>query len=189
MRFARSSDSAHLDAFLASKLDAPLSYAEVGASLVATPPGYHHDAGEIVLGHDARSFARARQGIREWQAHRGAGVTVHPADAPLEIGTTIALALPFVAVQVLAACRIVAVIDQPSRYGFAYGTVVGHPERGEESFLIEQDDGTVRFRVAAFSRPADPLARLGAPVARRIQRRVTLAYLTGLRSWVSSPPA
>ena len=37
------------------------------------------------------------------------------------------------------------------------------------------------FRVASFSRPVDRLARLAKPLARRIQRRVTLRYLNSLR--------
>jgi uncharacterized protein (UPF0548 family) len=39
--------------------------------------------------------------------------------------------------------------------------------------------------VVAASRPASPLARLGAPVARRVQRRITAGYLEGLRRAVA----
>lgn len=91
------------------------------------------------------------------------------------------VALPLGPLRVLAPCRIVYVLEEPYRRGFAYGTLPGHPERGEESFVVTRSpDGEVRFTVTAFSRPADLLARLGAPVAGRIQRRVTRRYVEGL---------
>ena len=44
------------------------------------------------------------------------------------LGTPIvALAMP---------CRIVSVIDGQTRWGFAYGTLPGHPEQGEEAFIV-----------------------------------------------------
>ena len=186
MRLTRSVDPNRMRDYLSSVLDAPLSYPEVGASLGDRPDGYRHDTDALVLGTGDETFTRAAAGLRCWSAHRGAGVTVFPEDAPLETGTTVALALPLLLVHTLAACRIVAVVDEPGRFGFAYGTVVGHPEQGEEAFVIERVEDAVRFRIAAFSKPADPLARLGAPVARHIQRRVTRAYLSGLRDFVNS---
>jgi uncharacterized protein (UPF0548 family) len=186
MRFTYRTDASQLEDFLASKLDAPLSYPEVGASLGDRPAGYRHDSDELVLGAGDEPFRRAREGLIQWRAHRGAGVTVHPVDAPLEPATTVALALPLVGFHALAACRIVAVLDEPDRFGFAYGTLVGHPERGEEAFIVERARDTVTFHIHAFSKPADPLARLGAPVARHIQRRVTLRYLKALRRFAAS---
>jgi uncharacterized protein (UPF0548 family) len=38
----------------------------------------------------------------------------------------------------------------------------------------------------AVSRPAHPLARLGAPVTRLVQRRVTSRYLEGLRRAIAA---
>lgn len=191
MRFTRSVDPDRLHDYLSTRLDAPLSYPEVGASLRDRPTGYRHDTEVMTVGTGPAAFDRATRGLRRWEAHRAAGVIVTPPDAPLEVGTTVALALPFAGVHALAACRIVAVVAEPARFGFAYGTVVGHPEQGEEAFVIEHEDDAVRFRIMAFSRPADPLARLGAPVARFIQRRVTLAYLNGLATFVTavSPPS
>ena len=49
----------------------------------------------------------------------------------------------------------------------------GHAERGEERFLVEHDrrSGAVSYSVLAFSRPSHPLAWLGYPFARLLQRR------------------
>jgi uncharacterized protein (UPF0548 family) len=82
-----------------------------------------------------------------------------------------------------APCRVVYLINEPGKRGFAYGTLPGHPERGEEAFLIEQHhDGTVSFIITAFSRPATPLARAVGPAGRVIQRHLTARYLRALAS-------
>ena len=54
------------------------------------------------------------------------------------------------------------------RFGFAYGTLPGHAERGEERFsvVLNRDDGSVHYEVLAMSRPKHPLAWLGYPFAR-----------------------
>jgi uncharacterized protein (UPF0548 family) len=75
----------------------------------------------------------------------------------------------------------VYVIDEPRRRGFAYGTLPGHPECGEEAFLLERhDDGRVTFTIIAFSRPAHALAKLAGPLVRRIQDAITGRYLRAL---------
>ena len=70
------------------------------------------------------------------------------------------------------AARIVYVIEEPRRFGFAYGTLPGHVERGEERFCVEwQGDDTVWYDREAFSQPRYWMVRLGKPIARRVQRR------------------
>jgi uncharacterized protein (UPF0548 family) len=70
-------------------------------------------------------------------------------------------------------CRVVYVVDEPARFGFAYGTLRGHLLHGEERFLVEHNlaDDTVCFDILAFSRPARLLARLGYPIVRWFQKR------------------
>jgi uncharacterized protein (UPF0548 family) len=48
-----------------------------------------------------------------------------------------------------------------------------HAERGEERFTVEwrRDEGSVHYDLYAFSRPNHLLARIGHPLARRLQRR------------------
>ncbi len=83
-------------------------------------------------------------------------------------------------------CRITAVIDEPNAFGFAYGTLSVHPERGEESFVVSRaDDGIVSFVVAAASEPVHPLARLAPPVADRLQNSACRRYLEAMRRAVS----
>jgi uncharacterized protein (UPF0548 family) len=60
-----------------------------------------------------------------------------------------------------------------TRFGFAYGTLPGHLEAGEERFLIEwaHDDDSVWYDILAFSRPRHFLTRLGKWQVRRLQQR------------------
>jgi uncharacterized protein (UPF0548 family) len=161
----------------------PYSYDEVGATRRAMPPGYRVDRYSIVIGGPA-SFDRAVEGLRRWEAHRGAGARVGPSHAPLEVGQTVVVAVQLAVVTAVAPCRVVYVIDEGDRFGFAYGTLEGHPESGEESFTVSRGDNGVTFEVASFSRPASRIAQLGRPVARRVQTSTTRRYLTGLKSFV-----
>ncbi len=172
---------------LAASTAAEVTYRPVGVTLGdAALPGYRTDRYEIELGRGVLVLDRARDGLRAWAAHRGAGVRVEPPDAALAEGATVVLVTRLGPASVLAACRVVALVDEPRRFGFAYGTLPLHPESGEEAFLVERgSDDLVWFRVVAVSRARHPLARLGAPVARSVQGRVTRGYLEGLRRAVS----
>jgi uncharacterized protein (UPF0548 family) len=84
---------------------------------------------------------------------------------------------------------VVYVTTEPDRRGFAYGTLPGHPECGEEAFHLVRQGSSVLFRVRAFSRPRHPLARLGAPVTRAMQRRTNHRYLEVMRQEAATGPA
>jgi uncharacterized protein (UPF0548 family) len=87
-----------------------------------------------------------------------------------------------------APCRIVGILDEPDRWGFAYGTLPGHPEQGEESFVVFIDsDDAVRFRVSAFSRPGERITRLAGPLGRVVQMAGTNGYVKALRRFVDQP--
>jgi uncharacterized protein (UPF0548 family) len=188
----RTPDPEHLSHFLARERTSPLTYTEVGASFDGQlPDGYHHVRAGTELGQGDDVWARARAGIREWAAHGGAGITVAPADAPISEGTTVAVITAVGPLRVLAACRIVRVVDEANRFGFAYGTLPSHPEEGEEHFVVSRDvdstgdGGTVRFDVVTFSRPHDLLTKLGGPIPRRLQAHATEQYLEGMRDFVT----
>jgi uncharacterized protein (UPF0548 family) len=106
------------------------------------------------------------------------------AEGPAEDGRTVVLGIGRPLVLVMP-CRVVYVVNEPDRKGFGYGSLTGHPEQGEESFVVVIDtDGTVRLEITAFSRPDNTLIRASGAVGRRIQARATRRYerpLTGGR--------
>jgi uncharacterized protein (UPF0548 family) len=164
------------------------TYAAVGATQsFEFPNGFRHDRHELVLG-DASVFERAREGLSRWQAHVGAGAKVHPGNS-VEEDETVLVLIGSGPVQIVAPCRIVYVIDEADRFGLGYGTLPGHPECGEESFVIERGAAGTVFRVTAFSRPTGLLSRAGAPVARSVQLHFTDRYLRALARYVGGEAA
>lgn len=177
---------AALDRLVAEQASCALTYSEVGATRGRLPHGYRHDAHRVELGRGSRVFERAVLGLRQWEAHRRAGLSLRPDVPDIGVGVNLAVVLPLPVLTAVVVCRIVLVIDEPDTFGFAYGTLPAHPEQGEEAFFVERDaEGVVRFAITAFSRPRHPLARLGGPVARRVQVMTTRRYMEGLKAFVS----
>ncbi|PBC49421.1 DUF1990 family protein [Rhodococcus sp. ACPA1] len=154
----------------------------MGASRdVPFPAGYHHLIEQKVIGYGADAFDAAATHLCAWGMHCDAGLDVR-ADAPTASpGTSVELRWGIGPVRLTFSCRVVYVLDEPRRKGFAYGTLPGHPERGEESFVVEQrPDGTVLATISAFSKPGRWFTRLGGPAGRVVQRVMTRKYLEAL---------
>lgn len=93
----------------------------------------------------------------------------------LRPGDTAIMHVPLFPAKVPA--RVVYVVDEPLRKGFAYGTLPGHPERGEEAFIVEyRDDDSVWLTIRAFSRPSSWLFWVGYPIVRLMQEIYTSRY-------------
>ena len=171
----------HLQDLLASQCNRSLTYSAVGATRTSPPPGYTHERYSMPLGSDPGTFGLAVAALNRWAPQRGAGMHLTPDSPVVAQDECVVLLQRMVGGFVTAAARIVYVVDEPNRYGFAYGTLPHHPVAGEEAFLVEQDDrGNVNFVIEVFSRPRHPLARLGKPVSRLVQKRTTRKYLQGM---------
>jgi len=176
MLLLRRPTPAALDSFRAGQATLGFSYPAVGATAATPPPGYVVDRTRARLGDGERVYAAARAALGRWEQFRLGWVEAYPADTPLRPGEVVAVVARVLGVWWVNACRVVYIVDEAgptSRFGFAYGTLPGHAESGEERFLVEWDRATdaVWYDVLAFSRPRHPLARLGYPLTRRAQRR------------------
>lgn len=159
----------------ADSLAADVTYDHVGSTLSGPP------AATRVLGTGPAAFNEAVGRLRRWGAHRAIGARVFPADAPIEEGTTAVVVLSLGPAHVIAPTRIVAVVDEADAFGFAYGTLPGHPERGEESFVIRcGPDDVVRAGIAVDATGASPFTRAAQPLVKALQRIAILGYLRGL---------
>ncbi len=156
-----------------------LTYSEVGRTRGGdAPAGYLHVTRSVVVGSGVDRFQEAATALCRWEMHRRAAVSVRPSSESVVDGAVAVLRLGRRSIGVDAPVRVVYVVEEDRRRGFAYGTLPGHPESGEEAFLVElADDERVVLTISAFSRPASRLARLGGPMSRWIQRRVTNRYL------------
>lgn len=158
------------------------TYQEVGATRSASlPPGYSWLRRRIHLGHGPAVLDRAGAYVLGWGTQLGSGFAIYPPPARVAAGTTVLLRIGFPRLRparLVIPCRVVWTVEEPGRVGFAYGTLPGHPECGEESFVVSMDAaGDVWFEVTAFSRPAVWYARLGRPVAAMLQNLAIERYL------------
>lgn len=157
---------------------APLTYDDVGATAAVMPPGYHHLRMVRPLGAGREVFESAAAVVTAWDMHRGAGLEVRASGDATREGAVAVLGIGWGPLRVHAPVRVVRVVDEPGRRGFVYGTLPGHPESGEESFVVEIDaEEQVRMTVRAFSRPGTLPARIAGPLGRLAQRRISDAYL------------
>jgi uncharacterized protein (UPF0548 family) len=163
--------------FISKQSDSSFSYPEVGASATALPTAsYNIDHNRIQLGSGEGTWQRAAEAIRKWRMFSMPWVNLHWASAPIQVGTDVAVSVCHFGFYSLNACRIVYVVDEESpvkRFGFAYGTLEEHAERGEERFTVEWDQASdkVWYDILAFSRPRKMLARLGYPLSRFLQKQ------------------
>lgn len=161
---------------LAAQAKLPFSYAAVGATATSPPAGYVVDRTRIRQGEGEAVFRSAIAALRRWEQFRLGWVEAWSPETPIQTGEVVAVMGHAIGLWWLNSCRIVYVVDESgpiSRFGFAYGTLPGHVESGEERFLIEWDraDDSVWYDILAFSRPNHFLTRLGYPVVRRTQKR------------------
>lgn len=157
-----------------------LTYPEHGATRGPLPPGYRHVLRRVHIGDGRAAFQRATEALFTWQMHRGAGLTVLVAP-PVRVGEVVVTRLGPPVLGPTAPCRIVWVENEPRRRGFAYGTLPGHPARGEEAFVVEwTEDDEVVLSIRAFSRFVAPWAWFGA-LLRPVQDFATARFIAALR--------
>jgi len=163
-------------AFLTAQAKLHFTYSAVGATAETPPTGYVVDHTRIKLGEGEPVFLSARAALQRWEHFRLGWVEAWSPDTPIQSGEVVAVMGRAVGLWWLNACRIVYVVDESgpiSKFGFAYGTLPGHVESGEERFLVEWNraENSVLYDILAFSRPNHFLTRLGYPMVRRTQKR------------------
>jgi uncharacterized protein (UPF0548 family) len=181
LRLARPSNL-DLERLLEDSREAPLSYGEFGATRdTRLPSGYRLDSYDLELGSEDGRFEKAAGVLRQWGAQTGAGVCIFPDGATVQTDATVLFVLRTLGLWVIAPCRVVYVVDETSRFSFGYGTLPGHPEKGEVAMTVRHEDtGSVVARIESFSRTVDPLARTVSPATRVVQKRTTNRYLKAL---------
>ena len=162
--------------FIAEQAKLDFSYSAVGATAATPPAGFVVDRTRIKLGEGEAVYESASAALRRWDHFRLGWVDVWSPETPLEAGEVVAVMGRALGVWWLNCCRIVYVVNETGpirKFGFAYGTLPGHVESGEERFVIEwnQGDNSVWYDILAFSRPSQVLIRLGSPFVRRMQKR------------------
>jgi len=172
--------------FVAVKDPLGFTYSDIGATEQAPtsgcsqasgfPSGFAVDHTHVVLGGGESVFRAAKAAMQRGDHLRLGWVDAWSPDPRLETGQVVAIMGRAIGAWWLNPCRIVYRVDETgtsSRFGFAWGTLPGHIQSGEERFLVQWDHETdsVTYQILAFSRPNHLLSRLGYPLVRRSQKR------------------
>lgn len=163
------------------------TYDHVGSTLGAEPdagPQRHESSVKVGVGESA--FLSARGALRSWLPQRSLGASIAPTDVVPGLDETVILSVGVGPLRLLVPNRIVSMVDEPDRYGYAYGSLPGHPERGEEFFLVEMlDGGDVVLTIRVDAEPAHQLRWLRpviVPLGRVAVGRYQSAVVRALRS-------
>jgi uncharacterized protein (UPF0548 family) len=159
---------------LAHLADQHLSYSETGLAVTDHfPPDYDHDRKEVLVKGGQSTFTAIKAAIQrfdhfpdDWTYAYSASGRV---DAP---GQNVGVVFRQFGLWWMNGARVIEIIDRSDLYGFSYGTLRGHVERGEEVFYVRKDkNGSVYYGIAAYSKPRFWGARLLKFYARWQQRR------------------
>jgi uncharacterized protein (UPF0548 family) len=161
----------------------PFTYPEVGGTReAALPAGYDSVERSVVVGSGTAAFERAAAAVFDWRAQRSVGLRVRATGPASEPGTVVVLTAGLPRLGYDIPCRVVWGRTEGDERGFAYGTLPGHPESGEECFLVRlTPEGDVVYEIRVFFRLASPLARLAGPVSLLLQRAATHLYVAAVR--------
>jgi uncharacterized protein (UPF0548 family) len=190
MLFLNRPSEQRIRAITATHTNENFSYPEVGATYGILPTRYKVLHSTSQLGKGSDKFARGCEALRNWKMFDLPNVWLHWPTAPIAKGSVVAVLIKHFGFWSLNFCRIVYVIDEDGpqrRFGFAYGTLKEHAERGEERFMIEWDRATdaVSYDILSFSRPGNWKTRIALPLARRLQKQFVTDSLAAMGAAVS----
>ncbi|MFN7976394.1 MAG: DUF1990 domain-containing protein [Acidobacteriota bacterium] len=184
-----------IEAVLAASKEIPCSYPGAGFTrdgAARGPAGYRTDRATVILGRGRDCYQRAREAIAAWKMFPEE-IEIVPERSPIETGRVVAVVLRTFGIWSANGCRIVYTIDETGstdRFGFAYGTLASHAERGEERFLVQwrHDDDVVSYDLHAVSRPGHVVTWLGFPLVRLLQARFRRDSCAAMKAAVTERP-
>ncbi|MFV2116953.1 DUF1990 family protein [Streptomyces sp. Act-28] len=183
----------------------PFNYAPVGATRPEDHTGARPRRGpvsevRVPIGSGQARWEHAWKETLSWGIQRRAGYSILPLGQPQNatenavhqeiLDAAHPRALPGLTVQLRRRIgplpmkmpiRVVYVLDEPNRKGFAFGTLAGHPVSGEAAFIVERSaDDSVWFVLRSLSGPGKGLWRLAYPIVLLLRRRFRESYLKAL---------
>ena len=192
MFMARHPSSEGIQRFLDDSRGLPLSYEQIGLD-GDVASRYRVDEVRVAIGRGDRDFDTARAALLAWKQFEVGWVETFPPQAPLVVGTVVAVLFRHLGFWSLNGCRVLypaAPANDRTRFGFAYGTLTSHAVAGEELFEVSIDPETdhVFYRIRATSWPRAPLARIGQPILRALQRKFRRESVAAMKRAVAPHP-
>lgn len=168
-----------------------LNYTAVGSTRIAdahwdaAPVGYRSYQRTVLVGRGPELWRAAASAVMRWGVKIGSGFTIAAEpDEDLRVleGQDRTLIASLWLLDLREPVRVVAVVDEPDRCGFAYGTREGHPVSGEEAFILHRSpDDDVWLTMRSVTRPAGGGWRLAFPAVLLAQRLYRRRYARSLR--------
>ncbi len=163
-----------LDQLIARQQAEDFTYSDVGASQRSScPVGFRENRFEVVLGHGADVFARARAAIESFEMLNMKWLQLATPVGTLETGAIVCTRVRLFGVYAVNVGRVVYVDDEEFRFAFGYGTLPQYPMKGEERFAVSLDPDTdqVCFEIYSFAKAKNIIIGLGWPSMKMMQRR------------------
>ena len=161
-----------------------LNYEGIGSTEHGPPPA---DADCLVthafVGEGMATYRRAVQGMLTWQLQIRAGLRVRAESGVVVPGTRVVSGFGVGPFRLNAPCEVVWVRrpvpgGAPQSAGFGYGTLPGHPVRGEEAFEISIDErGQVYIHITAFGAPSNWFYAAGGALTKLARGHITSRYI------------
>lgn len=168
-----------------------LTYAPVGITADndswRAVQGFRRYEESAQIGEGSERWEFASRAVLTWGVKTRSGFALmaasgRPADAQgVAVADRVWLVARIGPLRVREPVQVVALIDEPDRRGFAYGTLTGHPLRGEEAFVVQRlPDGSVWITVRSMTRPPEGIGLLAYPAVVLAQRSYRRRYLRAL---------
>jgi uncharacterized protein (UPF0548 family) len=149
------------------------------------PTGYRRYERTVRIGHGDGDWDAASAAVLQWAVKTRSGFDVQPVSGPPDAiaGAHYRLVARIGPLRIREPVRVVDVVREASRCGFAYGTLPGHPVSGEEAFIVQRtEDGDVWLTLRSLTRAAAGWRAALFPAALVAQRIYRRRYLAALRS-------
>jgi len=190
---------AKLDNFLRTQQEAQFSYTEIGYTKIKTIQtnetsqapktfkGYIIDYHSSLIGKGDQVWEKAKEALRQWQHFPYSFTKIYPNTTKIEEGNIVAVMIYILGFWWRNPAKIVYTFDEPDRFGFAYGTLQEHAEKGEEAFWISRDkDNNIIYHLYAISKPKFWAAKLAYPITRKYQRKFALESMQQMKDICAS---
>lgn len=150
---------------------------------VTWPPSgstYRRAEDTVLLGTGDAVWKRASEAIVRWEVKTASGFSVDTT-APVTPGQRLTVTAHLFGLAVKEPVEVVDVLDEPTRCGFSYRTLPGHPVDGEEAFFIHRHGEDVHLTIRSLTRASSAQPwRLIFPLLLVAQRMVRKRYLRAL---------
>lgn len=177
--------------------DRRLTYGPVGGTRLAQrrwgepPVGFRALETTVYLGVGVSCWVSTSTAVLHWAVKTRSGFTVDGPAHGIRLGDRYWVRAGFGPVTVSEPVQVVGLVDTPTRRGFAYGTLEGHPVCGEEAFVVHRDEaGQVWLTLRSLTRPSPqtPWRQLfpALLIAQRVYRRRYEKALVGPASAVTA---